>query len=246
MASLNIDLDYLHHPKIVRLIGRLGKVAEVLPIKLWIYCGKFHAEDGRLEGYLPREIEAQIEWKGKPGECVEAMVSVGLLDLLPGGVGYQVHDWLEHAGHIAVYKIRGQIGAAKRHGKVKQAELLQAQLQAQLEREPSTARAVQSSAVNTSSTDKPSKPKRAKPPHWADPYPAQLQLLEGAGGRAAVYSFLSKLAREQTEVAVLSALALSDGQKFANWKHAAGWLSKVAQSKKYQTQAEPAYEDDIT
>lgn len=156
MPSLNIDLDYFQHPKVVRLIGRLGKIAEVLPIKLWIYCGKFHAEDGRLEGYLPKEIEAQIDWRGEPGKCVEAMVDIGLLDLLPDYAGYQVHDWWEHASHIAVYKLRARIGAAKKHGHDKEVEVLQALLQALLNRPPSTARAVQSSAVQL--TTKPPPP----------------------------------------------------------------------------------------
>lgn len=65
MPYLNIDLDYFDHPKTVRLIGLLGRDADVLPIRLWKYCGKFMAEDGRLIGLSVQEIEAAMGWRGQ-------------------------------------------------------------------------------------------------------------------------------------------------------------------------------------
>lgn len=58
MASLNLDMDYFGHPKTKRLVGLLGRGAEVLPLRLWCHVGKYHAQDGRLAGYSPQEIEA--------------------------------------------------------------------------------------------------------------------------------------------------------------------------------------------
>jgi hypothetical protein len=103
MPSLNLDLDYPNHPKVKRLVGLLGRGADILPIRLWLYVGKYHAADGQLIGYSPQEIEMQIEWWGKQGACMDALIKVALLDVIDGG--YQVHDWETHAGHIHALKI---------------------------------------------------------------------------------------------------------------------------------------------
>lgn len=46
---------------------------------------------------------------------VEAMVKVGFLDPIEGG--YQIHDWFEHAGHLAAFKKRAKSGAKARWAK---------------------------------------------------------------------------------------------------------------------------------
>jgi hypothetical protein len=114
MPSINVDLDYFEHPKVIRLVGLLGKGSEVLPLRLWCYTGKYHAEDGKLIGYSAQEIEASIKWWGRSGDCTAALVRVALLDETKGG--YSVHDWLHHAGHIAAYRRKGKEMAAKRWG----------------------------------------------------------------------------------------------------------------------------------
>lgn len=121
MPSLNLDLDFFDHPKTRRLVGLLGRGAEVLPIKLWSYCGKFHAEDGRLAGYSPQEIESIVGWWGKAGDAVAALVRVEFLDELPDGSGYQVHDWLEYQGHIEAFRQRSKKAAAARWSKARDA-----------------------------------------------------------------------------------------------------------------------------
>jgi hypothetical protein len=110
--SLNVDLDYFSHPKTLRLVGLLGGGAEVLPIKLWAYCGKFHAEHGTLIGYGPSEIESAIGWRGTSGDAVAALLKVHYLDQIDGG--YAVHDWVEYQGHIHAYKVRGKVAAMKK------------------------------------------------------------------------------------------------------------------------------------
>jgi hypothetical protein len=79
MTSLNLDLDFFDHPKTRRLVGLLGRGSEVLPIKLWCWCAKYHAESGWLTGYSAQEIESILGWWGEPGKMVEAMVKVGFL-----------------------------------------------------------------------------------------------------------------------------------------------------------------------
>lgn len=104
VPSLNIDFEFPTHPKTRRLVGLLGKGSEVACLRLWIYCGKYHAEDGELAGYSAQEIESCCEWWGKPGAMVEAMLNVkgpsgfGFLEKTEDG--YRVHDWLEYQGHI--------------------------------------------------------------------------------------------------------------------------------------------------
>lgn len=115
MSYLNLDLDYFSHPKTVRLVGLLGRGAEVLPIRLWCYCGKYHVESGKLTGYSAQEIESAVAWWGKPGELVEAMIRVGFLEEHDGEYG--LHDWQEHEGHLAFFKERAKTAAAARWGR---------------------------------------------------------------------------------------------------------------------------------
>lgn len=117
MPSLNLDLDYFDHVKTKRLVALLGRGAEVLPIKLWSYCGKFHAESGRLAGYAAEEIETIAGWWGKPGRCIEALLKVGFLER--DGDDLAIHEWTEHEGHIGAFKVRAKKGAAARWDRIR-------------------------------------------------------------------------------------------------------------------------------
>lgn len=59
--------------------------------------------------------------KGKKGALVEALSTVGFLDKVETveGAHYQVHDWLEHAGHLSALKIRARANAEKRWANLK-------------------------------------------------------------------------------------------------------------------------------
>lgn len=116
MVYLNIDADFLDHPKTTRLVARLGKGAEVLLIRLWAYCGKYHYEDGKLAGYDSREIEALAKWWGKPGEMLPAMEAVGFVDQIDGV--WTMANWKEHQGHILALKLRGKRMAEVRWGRL--------------------------------------------------------------------------------------------------------------------------------
>ena len=112
MPDLNLDVDYFSHPKTARLVGLLGRGAEVLPLKLWCYCGKYHADDGRLSTYGAHEIESVMGWWGKRGAAVKAMVKVGFLER--DGRGFRVHDWVAHQGHINALRERARNAANAR------------------------------------------------------------------------------------------------------------------------------------
>ena len=112
MAFLNLALDYEDHPKTRRLVGLLGRGSEILPIRLWTYCGKYHCKDGRLSGYSPQEIESIVRWHGGPGKALEALVGAGFLEKVKDG--FRVHDWKAHQGHIHSLKVRNQKVARNR------------------------------------------------------------------------------------------------------------------------------------
>jgi hypothetical protein len=104
---LNVDLEYWSHRKTVRLMGLLGPDADVLPLRLWAYVAKHHAETGCLRGYMAEELESAARWTGAKGKMVDAMIQVGFLDNL--GDGFRIHGWTEHARHIVVFKKRSKL-----------------------------------------------------------------------------------------------------------------------------------------
>ncbi len=118
MLYINLDPDFFGHPKTKRLVGLLGRGAEMLPIKLWCYCGKYHAKDGRFTGYSTHEIESLVDWWGKPGDMIDAMVKVEFLVRREDG-DYEIHDWLDHEGHIIALKDKAQKAARARWEKDK-------------------------------------------------------------------------------------------------------------------------------
>lgn len=129
MPYINVDVAYFTHMKTVRLIGLLGRGAEVLPIRLWCHCGEHHCEDGALTGYSEQEIETAVLWWGKTGLMVPAMEKAEFLER--DGDSWRVRSWLEHQGHIAAYKARGRAMAEARWKKVRDAtSMLAAQLAA--------------------------------------------------------------------------------------------------------------------
>jgi hypothetical protein len=114
MSRINVDLDYTNHPKTKRLVAILGDRADIYPIRMWCYLGKFHERDGRFKGYTAAEIEGVLDWRGDPGVLVEALVKVEYLEKI--GDEYRAHDWEEHEGHLYAWRVRGRNNARKRWG----------------------------------------------------------------------------------------------------------------------------------
>lgn len=117
MAYLNLDLDFPNHPKVKRLVAILGDGAEILPVKLWCYCGKYHARDGRFAGYGDAEIEMLAGWHGEAGKMLVAMQKVGFMR--KRGEIWEMHDWREHNGHIEALRERAKTAANTRWNRLK-------------------------------------------------------------------------------------------------------------------------------
>lgn len=117
MPSLNVELNYFGHPKTKALRRLLGKCAEILPLKVWVYTALYFPKDGRLTGISPAELEAECQWWGKTGAMVRAMVEVNFLEM--DGKTMVIHDWLVHESHILNYQIRGRKGGEAKAAKAK-------------------------------------------------------------------------------------------------------------------------------
>lgn len=118
MTDINVDIDFFNHPKTIRLIGMLGRGSEVLPIKLWVWCAKHHAENGRLSGHSTHEIETAVNWWGTRGSMVKAMVQAGFMTDIGNG-DYEVHNWLAKQGHIPALRERAKKAAEARWAKAR-------------------------------------------------------------------------------------------------------------------------------
>ena len=108
MPSINVDLDFFDHPKVKRLRAMVGPEAEVFIMRLWAYAGKYHAEDGTLKDHGADEIEGLMGWLGAKGVLLQALLKVGFV-LHDAKVGYFIKDWIEHEGHLLVYRERAKV-----------------------------------------------------------------------------------------------------------------------------------------
>lgn len=117
MPYINLDFEYIDHPKTKRLIAIIGPVGEIMPVRAWLYCAKYHERDGRFSNYSEREIESCLSWRGDPGKFVRSMVRVGFFG--KDSRGYYCHDWKEHQGHISAIKDRNKLVAVTRWEKIR-------------------------------------------------------------------------------------------------------------------------------
>lgn len=113
---INLSVHYFRHPKVERLVGLLGRGAEVLPIRLWCHCGEHHAEEGRLTEHTEQEIESACKWWGEKGAMVRAFLKLKLMER--DGRDFIVHDWTEWQGHIHHLKVRAKKNAQIRWEKL--------------------------------------------------------------------------------------------------------------------------------
>lgn len=113
MADLNLDPFFFDHIKTKRLILLLGRGSEVLPIRLWAFCAKTRADNGKLTGYTLEEVESIVlDWVGKKGEAVSALCKVGFLEKCSDG--FIAHDYAETQGHIAAIRESNSNAAKER------------------------------------------------------------------------------------------------------------------------------------
>ncbi len=120
MAYLNLDPDFLNHPKTIRLLGETGPEGVVCLLRLWCFCAKF-APNGDLSRYSASAIEKEImQWHSEPEKLLITLQKMHFIEDKQQGQkrGYFVHDWKKHQGHILKLRERARRNAAKRWGKI--------------------------------------------------------------------------------------------------------------------------------
>jgi len=98
------------HPKFARLKKELGLPkchALGLLEALWHFTGKF-APRGNVGRFTDAEIEAWVEWEGKPGAAVAGLIAAGWLDMSTEH-RLVVHDWHDHADSTTKKQV-GRLG----------------------------------------------------------------------------------------------------------------------------------------
>src|SRR5579863_7323079 len=87
-----------NHPKVFLLCKELGcsrPTALGYLTLLWEFASNY-AQDGNVSRYPDYRIEAAMDWKGKPGKLITALLLSGWLDVHEQ-LGYCVHDWHLHS-----------------------------------------------------------------------------------------------------------------------------------------------------
>lgn len=98
MSAIKLPDDYFDWNKTRDLVKLLGKGAEVLPLRLWCYCGRHPEERGRLAANLAYQVESIVVWWGEKGKAVLGLKEC--LFLMDVGDGLLLVDWPKVGGHI--------------------------------------------------------------------------------------------------------------------------------------------------
>lgn len=94
-TDIRLSIDFLSHPKVVKLERRLGVVAIKALLQLWFWVAK-NRPKGCLDNLDAEDIEIAAGWTGDSGALVAALESLRLLDNIDGC--YAVHNWSRHNG----------------------------------------------------------------------------------------------------------------------------------------------------
>lgn len=99
---LHISVNLTSHPKMIKLMRRLGDKAFFDLLQLWAWTAR-NKPDGDFSGMDIEDIEIAAKWSGKPGSFVSILLDLGLLD--QRGTSLCVHDWAEHQDVQMLIKI---------------------------------------------------------------------------------------------------------------------------------------------
>jgi len=99
VKDIRLKVDFMDHPKTVRLRRELGSEAIECLIRLWGF-----AADNRPKGELVNmdadDIEIAAKWTGEPGKFVKVLLQKKCKFLMLKNRHYVIHDWKEHQGFL--------------------------------------------------------------------------------------------------------------------------------------------------
>ena len=81
------------HPKMKRLIYRLGVEAAWRLVCLWLWARQ-NRSDGNLEGLSDEDLELAVDWPASNGKLIEALATIGFLE--GPEKKRRLHDWEDH------------------------------------------------------------------------------------------------------------------------------------------------------
>ncbi len=114
-TDIRISVQFINHPKTIKLERRLGFQGVKSLIELWSWAA-LNRPDGNLGGGNDRlttvqhpldeeDIEIAAQWPGEPGVFIETLVELRWLD--QNEQGYTLHEWLQHNPWVAGVDNRG-------------------------------------------------------------------------------------------------------------------------------------------
>ncbi len=98
--DIRLRVDFLDHPKTMKLERRLGLQGVISLIRLWCFAAQ-NKPSGRLDGMDEEDIELAAKWSGDPGKFVETILSEKCKWLEERDGVFYLHDWEEHQAWIA-------------------------------------------------------------------------------------------------------------------------------------------------
>src|SRR3990167_1447191 len=112
MPYLNVELNYEDHPKTRKLMKLVGQDADILPIRLWLYCGRIHPKDGRMRNYTAQDVADAVKFCGDAKKLVSNFGKAGFLRRIKNG--FACVDWHQHQGHLEAFSRLGKAAAQAR------------------------------------------------------------------------------------------------------------------------------------
>ena len=99
-TDIRISVEFLDHPKTIKLERKLGVDGLKSLISLWLWS-RVNRPCGDLHGMDTEDIEIAAKWNGTPGEFVNATLTLRWLDVNEPLTEnckpcYSLHDWADH------------------------------------------------------------------------------------------------------------------------------------------------------
>lgn len=95
MKSINLPLNFRHHPKIKLLRAKLGCEGVLSFVFLLMSVAENYPTSGRLPAANEVEAALAADWQGEPLVFVETLEELRLLERKKRG-GWIIHDWSVH------------------------------------------------------------------------------------------------------------------------------------------------------
>lgn len=92
MPDMRLDLNFVDHPKVKKLIRLAGYEGFYGLLRLFSIAGRMYT-DGVLRGCESQDIDDFAEWR-KEDPLVDILIEVGFVK--KNGTDYEIHDWAEH------------------------------------------------------------------------------------------------------------------------------------------------------